>query len=272
MRKMHVHVLHPRHLISGLARLVLVVGAGFGPSGAAYCRFAGADGQTPARRLSVEGVVISSSEIRCGSPPGISEGRTVVEVGRNGMYYTEDGRSVVYHKQARLLELRPSRGPEDGGIVVTVIGNGISREDAHGFCSFGGRIEPRSDFLSSSLALCSAPKRTGGGNVTVELVNGHDAEASSRGLRYEYIGSELALSTIYPSSGPVEGGTQVTVSGRWSEGVSHISCIFNGMRMASFEASGTSVVCAAPAHDAVEQVELRLQDSSGVSVGGVHRF
>ena len=170
------------------------------------------------------------------------------------------------------MELRPSRGPEDGGIVVSVVGHGISREEAHGFCSFGGRIEPRSDFLSSSLVLCSAPKRTGGGNVTVDLVNGYDEEASSRGLRYEYIRSGLALSTIYPSSGPVEGGTPVTLSGRWSEGGSHMLCIFNGMRIASSEASGSSVACAAPAHDAVGQVELRLQDASGGSVGGVHRF
>ena len=224
------------------------------------------------QQWAVDGMVISSSWIRCGSPPGVSQGRMVVEVSRNGMDYTEDGWSVVYHKEATLAELRPSRGPEDGGSVVTVIGHGISREEGHGFCSFGGRPEPRSDFLSSSLVLCSAPKRTGGGNVTVDLVNGYDAEASSRGLRYEYTESGLALSTIFPSSGPIEGGTQVTVSGRWSDRASRISCIFNGLRMPSTEASGSSVVCPAPAHDAVGQVELRLQDSSGGSIGGVHRF
>ena len=270
--KMHVDGLHPRHLISDRARGVSVVGTGFGSGGQAYCRFAGADSEMLTQQWAVDGMVISSSWIRCGSPPGVSEGKMMVEVSRNGMDYTEDGWSVVYHKEATLAELRPSRGPEDGGSVVTVIGHGISREEGHGFCSFGGRPEPRSDFLSSSLVLCSAPKRTGGGNVTVDLVNGYDAEASSRGLRYEYTESGLALSTIFPSSGPIEGGTQVTVSGRWSDRASRISCIFNGLRMPSTEASGSSVVCPAPAHDAVGQVELRLQDSSGGSIGGVHRF
>ena len=78
----------------------------------------------------------------------------MVEVSRNGVDYTEDGLSVVYHKQATLDLLRPSTGPEDGGAVVTVVGEGISQDGGHGFCSFGGRLEPRTDFLSSSLVLC----------------------------------------------------------------------------------------------------------------------
>jgi hypothetical protein len=55
------------------------------------------------------------------------------------------------------------------------------------FCSFGGQLQPRSDFISSSLVLCLTPKRKGGRNVTVDLVSAYDAEESFRGLSFEYV-------------------------------------------------------------------------------------
>ena len=170
----------------------------------------------------------------------------VVEVSRNGVDYTEDGRSVLYHKRATLKRLRPSTGPEDGGAVVTVVGEGMSNGDGHGYCSFGGRLQPRIDLLSSSMVLCSTPRRTGAGNVTVDLVSGYGVEAGPRGLRYEYVGAGRTTS-ITPSSGPVEGGTVVTVLGRWEEAGSLFLCSFDGSKASATMLSSSVIKCASPA-------------------------
>ena len=179
---MRVVGLHPCQRMSATTGRLTVMGLGFGEAGAAFCRFVSSDGKQGVQQWTSDGTVISSSQIRCEMPSENREGHMVVEVSRNGVDYTKDEWSVVYHKQATLSALRPSMGPEDGGGVVTVVGLGIMREGGHGFSSFGGQLQPRSDFISSSLVLCLTPKRKGGRNVTVDLVSGYDSEESSRGL------------------------------------------------------------------------------------------
>ena len=109
--------------------------------------------------------------------------------------------------------------------------------------------------------------------MTVDLVSGYDEEVSSRGLRYEYVGQgQLGPSTVFPSAGPVEGGTGVTVAGPWRGRSSRVSCIFKGIRTPSTVVSSSSVKCLSPANDEVGQVELRIEDLGSTVAVGKHTF
>ena len=113
----------------------------------------------------------------------------------------------------------------------------------------------------------SDSKEDRGRNVTVDLVCGFDAEESSRGLRYEYVGAWL-VSSIAPSSGPIEGGTRVTVRRHWKGSNSTSSCLFNGIRTSGTVLSSSSMRCASPAQNMAGPVNLRVEDTDGRGPGG----
>ena len=100
--------------------------------------------------------------------------------------------------------------------------------------------------------------------MTVDLVSGYGVEASPGGLRYEYVGAGRALS-IAPSSGPVEGGTQVTVLGRWDGRGSTMTCRFGAMKTSIAVLSSSSLRCAAPASVTHGPVQLAIEDSGGAT-------
>ena len=124
------------------------------------CRF----GQSNA---GVQGSLVSTSMVRCRAPAhGV--GLVNLQVSADGVVYSSSTGGFEYVQDADVIGLRPSAGPETGGVEVTVIGTKFEgwREMQ---CRFG-RLESLGDVISSSLMRCVVPEQASG-VVMVQVSN-----------------------------------------------------------------------------------------------------
>jgi hypothetical protein len=182
--------------------VIEVRGHGFG-SGAVQCAF-GSGAPTM-------GSVASPGLARCVVPAVAHASEVRVEVSRNGADFSRDGPAYRYVEEARAVRLEPSRGPEAGGVVVTVIGAHFANSETLS-CRVGGAAIVRGAWRSTSAVECVMPARRIG-NTTVEVQSRAGMiGAASRLLKY-MVDRQPLVSLISPSRGPVSGGTRVTVGG-----------------------------------------------------------
>ena len=155
----------------------------------------------------------------------------------NEQDYSSDGVHFEYQQPVRVRSVEPSRGPVEGGTFVNVTGSGFARRAAllgYLFCRFNHTLVA-AVWRSSTELHCIAPEHVMG-VVNVELTL-NDQQYTSSGVHFEY--QDVALHSIEPPSGPVLGGTSVTVRGSnvHTPGTRGLFCQFVGMDVvaASYE-------------------------------------
>lgn len=106
-----------------------------------------------------------------------------------------------------LYAVAPEQGSYEGGQVVTLLGNDL---DAGGLAAYFGDLPALSVSVESrNLARAvSPPGDQGPVDVRVRNVEGMDTLPGA----YRYVRA-MALSSVEPSAGPVEGGTRITLQG-----------------------------------------------------------
>ncbi len=111
----------------------------------------------------------------------------------------------------RISSISPSGGPMAGGTVVTVTGSGFASATA---VQFGGNNGTALKVISdSSLAITTPPH--GAGTVAISIISADGVIRSGEPAtmyQYEEV-SVPRVSGVSPSSGPVTGGTVVTITG-----------------------------------------------------------
>jgi len=168
---------------------------------------------------------------------------------------TSNGVSYTYVVVPSLTSIVPTQGPSAGGTTVTLTGSGLSGATG---VNFGAAPATSFTVVSNTQITAVAPAGVGTASVTVTAAAG-----TSNGLPFTYVGVPTVIS-ISPSSGPVTGGTVVTVSGTGFTGATAVTF---GATPATFYfvLSDTQILAIAPAGTGTVQVTVTT--AAGTSAG-----
>ncbi|MFI0714392.1 IPT/TIG domain-containing protein [Streptomyces inhibens] len=148
--------------------------------------------------------VLSDTHISAVAPAGT--GTVQVTVTTPGG--TTNGIPYSYATTPDVTGVSPSQGPRSGGNTVTLTGTGLAGATA---VTFG--VTPAASFTVVSptqLTAVAPPGAAGLVDVTVTTPGGTSAHGT--GTAYFYVDTP-ALTSAEPSSGPIAGGTAVTLNG-----------------------------------------------------------
>ena len=207
-----------------------------------------------------------------------------VEVTNNGQQYTMSHELFQYHPSIILGTLHPLNGPSIGGTIVIVRLAEHSFLDVNRFqfedqeadplefegqqlngltCKFNDSIVPATVISPDSVSCISPPHVTGNTSVSVSL-NGEDFSNSV--LTYRYDLSSRAMS-VSPLSGPITGGTVISVKGLNFEGtwnMDRVKCSFGGEVVKAFRSTHHTVKCRAPPVPAPRSVSVEISTNEGI--------
>ncbi|CEJ05971.1 Immunoglobulin E-set, partial [Acididesulfobacillus acetoxydans] len=137
----------------------------------------------------------------------------------------------------------PAGGPVNGGTAVTITGYNFTGATG---VSFGGT--PAASFTVNSDTSITAVSPAGSGAVDVTVTTQNGTSVNGPGDRFTY-GPVPVVTGVSPISGPVSGGTAVTVTGHGFIGATGVS--FGSVAAASFTVnSDTSITAISPAQAA----------------------
>jgi sugar lactone lactonase YvrE len=162
-------------------------------------------------------VKVVSDTTLTGVMPGVrGRGETAVAVFMNGTagqrrpgvaLSSEDAYTYVAPQAPSISSLSPSSGPLAGATRVTITGNELNRVTKVLF----GSVAASNLTLNSDTSLtATAPAGTAAGAVDVQVTTPAGTSAASAADRFTYT---PVVSSLSPASGPVAGGTQVTIKG-----------------------------------------------------------
>ena len=157
-------------------------------------------------------VVVSSTELQAATPAHAS-GTVSVAVTENphnqsatlagGFTYT----STTASTSLSVSSASPATGPATGGTVVTVNGKGFQSGAAVAF----GSTQSTAVTVASSTQLSAMAPPGSSGTVAITVTD-PDAQTATLPSAFTY-SSGPSVSSVSPSSGPVTGGTTVTILG-----------------------------------------------------------
>jgi len=155
--------------------------------------------------------------------------------------------------------LSPTSGPLAGGTTVAINGTGLKGATA---VKFGNKAGTGISVKNDTCLTIKTPAQdasVGWVNVTVTTGGGTSANSSVNKFKYNAIPT---VSTISPSSGPVTGGTIVTING--SSLGSPTSVTFGSTAGLIIDQNSTQINVTAPAH-AAGIVDIRVITAGGTS-------
>jgi len=120
----------------------------------------------------------------------------------------------------RITGLSPSGGPADGGTYVTITGSGFSGATD---VRFGGKSGTMLKVDNDTRLTIITPQNPAG-TVAVSVISAAGVGSSTEpSTRYQYEGVSLPrISGVSPSSGPMDGGTVVTITGSGFNGTENV--------------------------------------------------
>ncbi|WP_082393106.1 IPT/TIG domain-containing protein [Nocardia arizonensis] len=152
----------------------------------------------------------SDTQITAIAPPGTG----TVQVTVSNASGTSNGVPYTYVVIPSLISINPTRGPQTGGTTVTLSGSNLSGVTA---VKFGATPATSFTVVSNTHITAVAPAGVGTVPVTVTTATG-----TSNALLFTYIGVPTVTS-IVPNSGPVTGGTVITLTGTGFTGATAVT-------------------------------------------------
>nr|WP_269330170.1 IPT/TIG domain-containing protein [Kineosporia babensis] len=232
---------------------VVITGTGFATaSGAAAVQFGGlnaasytvnSDTQitavTPAHAAGAVGVTISTAD--------------------GGTSAATAASTFTYIAVPTVTSITPGSGPEAGGTSVVIIGTALSTASSVRFGGVAASFTVNSDTQITAVS----PPGSGLVDVVVTTVGGNSATSAAD--RFRYVGAPT-VTGLSPSSGPVAGGTSVTITGTQFYGVTGVS--FGGSAATFTVASPTEITATSPSHAAGAVAVLVTTTDGGTSAAG----
>lgn len=184
---------------------ILITGSAFVNASSLACVFTGSSYSSPATYM-------SSTEIRCVTPPATSPGFSLLRVAINGADDTQIAVSFEYMEEALFWNVFPPSGPSDGGTRATISGSGFM-DRAGSVCRFGDTTTSAEIISSSKMECLAPPVKMEDANKTISLQFSYNGiEYSDSAVNFLYY-RQLMITRITPTTGPLEGGTVVDVFG-----------------------------------------------------------
>jgi len=232
----------------GISTTVVLSGFNFVDSSEVLCKFENGDDS-----IVTSGRFISSNQIECDSPSNGDVGSShELHLSVNGQDFVNTNHNFFYEEAPKVDSFSPTFGPQIGATTVTVTGENFSLTKQLS-CRFGS-ISVKAAFVSSETILCVTPTVLGSDVSSLQIyVSSNGVNWFSSASAFEFVTS-ASISSISPSSGPIAGGTAVTISGTGFEDSALINCLFKGGPtggggneiVAGDYLSPTSVKCVSP--------------------------
>lgn len=171
--------------------------------------------------------------------------------------------SFLMSSSPAVTGLSPTSGPLAGGTAVTVTGVNVTGATK---VTFDGVAGLSLKVLSPTSLRVTAPSRSTAGPVTVVVTTSGGKSAATSAARYTYVGKP-AVTGVRPASGPLTGGTVVTISGVNLTGASRVT--FNGVAGSALtQVSATQVRVTAPPRASAGGVDVVVIAAGGQSATG----
>lgn len=229
--------------------VVSIAGSGF--TGATAVSF----GATAATTFAVN----SDTSITATSPAATAAGAVGVTVtAPAGTSVNNANSTFTYGTLPTITGVTPLSGPASGGTFVSIVGTGFTGATS---VTFGGTATIPTVVSDTQLTV-STPVHLAG---TVAVVVITPSGASTSSAAFTYIGSTSGIpvvTAISPASGPVGGGTLVTVTGSGFTGATSVN--FGGVNVLPTVVSDTTLTVTSPAH-AAGTVDILVTTSAGTS-------
>jgi hypothetical protein len=234
----------------GGGTLVTITGTNF--TGATVVDF----GANPATNVTV----VNDTTITADSPAGTAGNVPVSVIAPGGMSTTgSTAPEFTYLAVPIVAAVSPANGPAVGGTLVTITGSGFTDVTGVDF----GTVPATVESVAGGITITAyAPAGTGAVDVTVTAAGGTSATSAADVFTY---GPTISL--LNPASGPLTGGTLVTITGT---GFTTASAVDFGTTAAiSFTIVNTTTITAvSPAGTGI--VGVSVTTASGISAGSLN--
>jgi len=186
-----------------------------------------------------DAVFVSSTVIECALPPNMM-GEYCVAISLNAFQFSASCAGILVVPVPSIFSVFPSVASPRGASVIFLNGTGFVANSSS-FCRFNSILSPATVYSSASCSCLVPPGLLG--SVRIDFsVNGLDYASSE--LFIGILEDSIVLS-VSPSSGPVAGGTLVTVSGI-NFSASNATCRFGSTVVDAIEATPTALICKSP--------------------------
>ncbi len=179
--------------------------------------------------------VNSATQITCTTPAHAAGPVDVVVTTPGGPATSKDG--FTYVSAPTLTSIAPNSGPVAGGTTVVITGANLTG----GTVTFGG-LAATCTVNSATQITCATPAHPAGPVDVVVTTPGGTATFTGG---FTYIPAPT-ITTLFPNSGPVEGGTEVVIVG--TNFLPGTKVYFGGAEATCTLDSETKMTCITPAH------------------------
>jgi len=201
-------------------------------------------------------VVVDSSTITCTSPAH-SSGLVNITVTNSNGSDTLTG-AFTYHNPPQITSINPDHGAISGGTPVSISGSAFTLVGTTQV-TFGGVSASNIVVVSPLLITCTTPAHSAGA-VHVVVTNDFGSDTLVNGFSYD---PAPQLDAINPDSGPMGGGTLVTLSGNYFTSSADTTVRFAGVLATGVNViSATQLTCQTPSH-ATGTVNVTVYNSNG---------
>ena len=165
-----------------------------------------------------------------------------------------------------VTSISPTSGPLGGGTSVTITGTGFTDATA---VNFGGTAAA-SFTINSYTSITAVSPAESAGTVDITVTSADGTSATSSADQFSYVAAPT-VTGISPTSGPLGGGTSVTITGSGFTGATAVN--FGGTAATSFTIdSDTSITAVSPAESA-GTVDITVTSADGTSAtSGADQF
>lgn len=158
----------------------------------------------------------------------------------------------------QVISISPTTGPTSGGTLVSIIGTGLSNTVA---VYFGETAVAPFSSTATKVLVYSPVHEPGAVQVRVTTLLGASPDVVS--AYFTFTAATPVVTGVTPASGPVSGGTTITIRGRSLSGAQSVS--FGDTAVAPTVVSDTELRVISPAGRAAGIVDLRVTTTSGVT-------
>jgi hypothetical protein len=225
---------------------VTITGSGF--LGATGVQF----GTTAAAAMTIG----SDTQITATSPAGSPGTVPITVTNRAGQSDINTAPRFTYISPPTVTGVSPASGTAVGGTIVTIAGRGFSFGNVS--VQFGTVSAPAMTVVSDTQITATSPAGTGAVDITVS--NPAGTSATSGADRFAYI---PAITGISPASGPVTGGTTVTITGAGFTGATSVR--FGTANAAMTVSSDTQITATSPPAASPGTVDITVTTPTGTS-------
>ena len=212
--------------------MVTIVGDSFVPTWKYVCQF----GSMPEQ----EAMYVTISELICHAPAAPA-GNVTVRVGYSAGALLQTGLVVSFQMQSMVDAIYPLVSSKSGGTLVTMQGRefNLAREAS---CYFGKVAIPAS-FVSERIMTCAVPSSRDRSVPLSVLIDGALVSQPRVNITYN---EDPRISKLFPSSGPTEGNTPISVLGSNFQG-NDMYCVFSdGSKLSAVPVTNTVLMCVTP--------------------------